>query len=155
AGSWLGALTGARWLLALLLGSMVAIGLGVIANRERSTSNVQPPASEPALPTTSAVEASPRATVELDPAIVIEAGLPRAKPRPAKPAQLDANQALERLDRARAALLAGDARTCLELVEDQRGWPAELDARRVALEIGALCTLGQPERARAKAQAWS
>ncbi|HLT38427.1 MAG TPA: sigma-70 family RNA polymerase sigma factor [Enhygromyxa sp.] len=160
AGSWLGWLTGARWLLALGFGSLVAIGLGLMLGSEvepPATTEVEPPASasEARPPTMTAVETSPRATVELDPAIVIELGSPPGKTRRSRPAQLDASAALDRLDRARAALLAGDPQTCLTLIDDQHGWPTDLDARRVALEIGALCTLDQPERARAKAQAWS
>jgi RNA polymerase sigma factor (sigma-70 family) len=63
-------------------------------------------------------------------------------------------EARDVLARARRALLDGDAATALALVEAPDNWPATLDAHRVALEIGALCTLDRSQQARARAQAW-
>lgn len=67
---------------------------------------------------------------------------------------ISSSEALALLERARAAMKAGDAAAALALIEGQAGWPAALDAHRVALEIGALCRIEQPQRARARAQAW-
>jgi hypothetical protein len=77
---------------------------------------------------------------------------PSAAPE-AAPRDLEA-EAREQLARARRALLDGDATTALALVEAPDNWPATLEAHRVALEIGALCTLDRSEQARARAQAW-
>jgi hypothetical protein len=73
--------------------------------------------------------------------------------RPREPVDPE-TAARERLARARRALLEGDAIAALALVDTSSGWPATLDAHRVALEIGALCRLNRAEQARARADAW-
>jgi RNA polymerase sigma factor (sigma-70 family) len=89
-----------------------------------------------------------------DPApIVVEAKPTRARPTPK--VTNGSSEALALLERARAAMRSGDAAAALAIVEGRYGWPASLDAHRVALEIGALCRLDRPERARTQAQAWS
>lgn len=85
-------------------------------------------------------------------AIVIEAD--RTPAKPAREDSLAWDEALALLERARAAMRSGDAATALSLLDGQERWPAALDAHRVALEIGALCRIGQPQRARERSLAW-
>lgn len=71
-----------------------------------------------------------------------------------RPATQDAmGDALASLASARDALARGDAEACLARLETTR-WPAALEPRKVALELGALCMLGQTDAAEARARAF-
>jgi RNA polymerase sigma factor (sigma-70 family) len=145
-----------RGLVGVALSSSVLVGVAAVGNigeptpHERVVENAgtnhadRSVSSEPNAPETA------DEVMHAEPAIVVQA---RAK-RSAHVPTLDSNAALDRLTLARRALLDGDAATCLSLVAADEAWPPALDARRVALEIGALCELDQPERARARAAAW-
>lgn len=161
-GGWLHWLASARGLITIACGTIAALGLGLLVRGAEPAPIVKPtqaqlaaPARADATPGSTSDDPDPRARAELEPSIVIES-VAQQKPslqRP-RPAQLDSAAALDRLARARQALKAGDAETSLALVSGDKGWPTNLDARRLALEVGALCTLNQPERARASANAW-
>jgi RNA polymerase sigma factor (sigma-70 family) len=137
----------------LALGSAVLIAVVVIAGREPAKTESPEPVRASLVRGAATVdhEEPAPAALEPEPAILVQAR--DTTPAPPRP-RFDTDAALERLTRARQELLDGDALGCLALLEDQRGWPTALDARRVALEIGASCTLGRSERARILAQDW-
>jgi RNA polymerase sigma factor (sigma-70 family) len=159
ASGWLSWLMSARGLLTLTFGSVSLVVLGLALNGDHEPRAPSPVRTTPAAAARDQPTKTPSPLAQLaqddpEPAIMIQAGV---KPRPVRRAEsveLDSSEALDRLTRARAALLAGDAAACLALVQDREAWPTSLDARRVGLEIGALCALEQPERARARAAAW-
>jgi RNA polymerase sigma factor (sigma-70 family) len=156
--AWWSSLRGLVTLGGLTVAGVVAVVVGVQAQpRESSAADrVEAPVKEAERASTSMASAS-QARADDEPApIVIEAGPARAKPRAeSTPAStFDSGEALALLERARAALEAGDAAAALALLDGQPGWSAALDAHRVALEIGALCRMGAAARARARAQAW-
>jgi RNA polymerase sigma factor (sigma-70 family) len=156
----LGALLGVRGLLGLAIGSVALLGVVVVASADS-----EPPAAKMVESSTALgpmagprpIEPSEAATVPIE--IVANAptarsAVQRSSAAPeATPRDLEA-EAREQLARARRALLDGDATAALALVEAPDNWPATLEAHRVALEIGALCTLDRGEQARARAQAW-
>jgi RNA polymerase sigma-70 factor (ECF subfamily) len=87
--------------------------------------------------------------------IVVEAKPTRANDRAHGDASpVSSSEALAIHEQVRAAMKDGDAAAALALIEGQQGWPTALDAHRVALEIGALCRMGESQRARARAHAW-
>ncbi len=164
ASGWWGWASGVRGLLALVIGSVAIVGVAVVVDASTPAKQAEPsrpPASARASPVETIAAVSPIPASEPDDtrAIVIEArSEPRRATRPkatTKPRPRTNTEALDVLERAREAALAGDAAAALALVEGREGWPPVLDARRVALEIGALCTLGRSQQARARAQAWS
>jgi RNA polymerase sigma factor (sigma-70 family) len=144
-----------RGLVSVALSSSVLVGVALVGNMGEPAPQelVVEDASDHADLSGSNEPNAPEATDEViraEPAIVVQA---RSK-RSAHVPTLDSNAALDRLTLARRALLDGDAATCLSLVAADEAWPPALDARRVALEIGALCELDQPQRAQARAAAW-
>lgn len=92
-----------------------------------------------------------------DPTIVVTASVDASPPairRPSSgPDTTDATEALRRLAAARQALLDDDPERGLALLRSTP-WPAELAEQRTALELGALCRIGQPEQARDLAMRW-
>lgn len=160
----LGGLLGARGLVGAVMGSVVLVGAVVVASGSMRGA---------ALP---AREAHVVAVAVLDSSLAATAGPSQAEPSetPTAPIEVRASKstahatrrqptlapadseakAREVLARARRALLDGDATTALALIDAPDDWPATLDVHRVALEIGALCTLDRPQQARARAQAW-
>lgn len=146
------------WALGAVAGVLALIGVvaaGTGDSRARTVSSSEPIAT--VVDSRAVVEPSVEVIEPSEAPIVVEAPLPTTRaqrPRATtEPVDLEAN-ARERLARARRALLDGDAAAALALVEGPDAWPATLDAHRVALEIGALCTLDRPQQARARAQAW-
>lgn len=158
ASGWLSWLASARGLVTLAFGSIAVVGLGLLVSDDEPPQASTPARVEPSATAVrerpTIVDSSPPAQPEPEPAIVIEPAAKRPQAKQPRPAQLDSSAALDRLTRAREALLAGDAEAGLALVEADQAWPTSLDARRVALEVGALCVLDRPEHARAQAQAW-
>lgn len=159
AGAWMSWLTSARGLLTLSFGACSAVGLGWLISEREPTREDEPVRAELAAPAarTPAAELAivdPQPEPEPEPAIVVELDEQRPSRTRPKPIVLDSDVALKRLSHAREALVAGDAAAALALVEGNYEWPATLDIRRVALEVGGLCALDQPERARARAKAW-
>jgi RNA polymerase sigma factor (sigma-70 family) len=151
-----------RGLVSVALSSSVLVGVALVGNigeptpHELVVENASDASAKTRAGTNHADGPVPNApetandVMRAEPAIVVQA---RSK-RSAQVPTLDQNAALDRLTLARRALLEGDAATCLSLVAADEAWPPALDARRVALEIGALCKLDQPERAQARAAAW-
>lgn len=160
ASGWTSWLTSARGLLAVTCGAAVVVGAGLLVS-DRDPAIETTPRAASVLEARPSIAAAPQLAdaeppePEAEPAIVIEldAKKPSVAPR-AEPASLDTAAALDRLDHARQALLAGDAEAALALVQSDIAWPPALDAHRIALEVGTLCNLDQPERARARAEAW-
>lgn len=153
---WLSSLRGLVAIGTLTVAGVVAVVVSVKGQPRESSALEQAEViadqAEPApTPTPTVGEAR---TDDEPAAIVIEAGPVRAKPTNPPAKSISSSEALALLERARAAMKDGDAAAALALIEGQEGWPATLDAHRVALEIGALCRIEQPQRARARAQAW-
>ena len=158
-----GAAIGSLGVFGMVMGSIVLVGAILIvsgSSRGQPASTTEPPTKTIAESSVVREPASTAEPIEPEPPIIVEALEPRAVQRsasnpvnPVNPVDLEA-LARERLARARRALLDGDATTALSLVEASDAWPAKLDAHRVALEIGALCTLDRPQQARARAQTW-
>jgi RNA polymerase sigma factor (sigma-70 family) len=152
----LGWLATRRGLVSVALSSSVLVGVALVGNMAEPTppelvvENAGDGSAKTRAGTDHADLSEPNEPNAPEPAIVVQA---RSK-RSAQVPTLDQNAALDRLTLARRALLEGDAATCLSLVAADEAWPPALDARRVALEIGALCKLDQPERAQARAAAW-
>jgi RNA polymerase sigma factor (sigma-70 family) len=154
---------GARGLLGAMLTSVVVLGAAVVAKGSKpEPSEVVESSSVPGPTSDRRATAPGEAPTE---PIVVEAQMPSSSKTGARLRNPGAGvpqaesrdfeaEAREKLSRARRALLDGDASTALALVEASDGWPAMLDAHRVALEIGALCMLDRSEQARARAQAW-
>ncbi|MFV8754002.1 RNA polymerase sigma factor [Nannocystaceae bacterium ST9] len=165
AGKWLtwggvGALVGVRGLIGVGLTLAIGIGSGVVLHARRGAPDQPAPtkregagASAPA----SVAEARSRepASSEPEPIEVIAASeLPRARASErVEPREDPTRAALATLARARERLAEGEAEACLALLADAK-WPASLEPRKVALELGAMCSLGQVERAREHASAW-
>jgi RNA polymerase sigma factor (sigma-70 family) len=155
AGAW-GWLSSLRGL--AVIGSLTVAGVAVIASVQgppRESRTVDEAASIADAPEPMPIASEARHDDETA-AIVIEAKPARASShgREDLPDPVSSSEALALLERARAAMKDGDAATALALIEGQRGWPAALDAHRIALEIGALCRMGESQRARARAHAW-
>jgi RNA polymerase sigma factor (sigma-70 family) len=157
----LGALLGARALLGAAIGSVVLLGVVVVASgadpEPRAAKVVESSTALGPMARSRPIEPSEAATVPIE----IVANAPAARSTPQRPSAAPEAvsrdfeaEARSQLARARRALLDGDATTALALVEAPDNWPATLEAHRVALEIGALCTLDRSEQARARAQAW-
>jgi hypothetical protein len=137
----------------LTVGGAVAVIASVQA-QPRESPTVDAAASIADEPAPTPVASEERHDDEAE-AIVIEAKPTRAKHgREDIPDRVSSSEALAILEQARAAMKAGDVAVTLALIEGQPGWPAALDAHRVALEIGALCRIGESQRARARAHAW-
>ncbi|MFV8756365.1 RNA polymerase sigma factor [Nannocystaceae bacterium ST9] len=147
----------------LFAGVALAIGVGVGAGLLGQIEGEREPAAEPAQVVSAApiaVEPAVASRAE-EPAIVVESTLAEstlaestlAEGRTKVRSDPDLGQALDTLARARRALLEGDAQLSLELLAERR-WPATLEARRVALEVGALCSLGRSDQARERAHEW-
>ena len=156
ASGWTSWLTSARGLLAVTCGAGVVVGAGLLVSDREPAIEAAPVTASVVEARTSIVAASELVNAEPEPApepaIVINAKPPAA--RRSEPAPLDTAAALDHLDRARQALVEGDAEAALALLESDAAWPPALDAHRIALEVGTLCNLDQPERARARAEAW-
>jgi RNA polymerase sigma factor (sigma-70 family) len=153
---WISSLRGLITVGSLTVAAAVAVIVSVQGQPRESPVLGQAEAI-PAQPERSPTMASEARHDEEPAPIVIEAGPVRGKstrdnPMPAS--SIGSTEALALLERARAAMKRGDAAVALALIEGQQGWPAALDAHRVALEIGALCRIGASQRARARAQAW-
>ena len=121
-------------------------------------------AHTPPAQTSPRAAAEPEGRLESAPPLVVEAndapgstGEPASLPARARtPAASPKGQQLrplDRLARARRALLAGEASEALALVAAQR-WSATLEPRRIALELAALCQLGRQDEAQARSLAW-
>jgi RNA polymerase sigma factor (sigma-70 family) len=160
----LGGLAGARVLAGVVLTLVVGVGTGLIVQAQTSDrSAVEADASPTRNRPTSAVATGigEQANAQPDPdrsepePILVEP-LARAAPRASRPAPIEPTPALDTLARARKALLDGDAEGCLALLthHDHDDWPDALDARRVALEVGALCSLDRVDQARTRANDW-
>lgn len=165
---WLSSLRGLATI-ALLTAVSVAV-VAIVQGQPRESSGLEPVEASSSAPERSSRSSASagEARREHEPApIVIEAG-PKPGDLPVKReassqsrqhnptpiSSISSSEALAVLERARAAMKDGDANAALALIENQAGWPAALDAHRVALEIGALCRIGASQRARARAQAW-
>lgn len=165
-GTGLGAL-GTKLIAGLIFAAASAMAVGIVTRTDPSEAPVHAGASEPntepATPRASAstlAEAPAHAAASAPAADSAMAAKPPAhppsggaapKPAPHKPAQSQQPRALERIADARTALLAHDPARALELVEHRR-FPANLEGRRVALEIAALCQLGRRAEAQQRAQ---
>jgi RNA polymerase sigma factor (sigma-70 family) len=168
AGVW-GWLSSLRGLVAI--GSLTVVGVVVVVASERGQPRESAAVEQgesiadqlKRSPTSTATPSEDRQDDAIAP-IVIEAKPTRANQpvegegathgREDSPDPVSSSEALALLERARAAMKDGDAAAALALLEGQQGWPTALDAHRVALEIGALCRIGESQRARARAQAW-
>jgi RNA polymerase sigma factor (sigma-70 family) len=104
----------------------------------------QPRASAPTrvLPSNDELSEAPR-----EPELAVAPSSPTRSQQPKRPT------ALERIADARAALLANNPARALELIEGRR-FSSNLEGRRIALEVAALCQLDRRARARQRAQAW-
>lgn len=157
-GSSLGWLAGVRGLIGIGLTVVLGTGAAVYASMRAKTpaASIEPSPVRVALNPDTPAQREP-AAVEPEPIleqpILVESKLPTPKPDSRRPANDDTAQALDALARARTALLDGDAQASLDLLAAQR-WPAALEARRVALEVGALCSLGRVTQARTRAHEW-
>lgn len=163
-GVWgfLASLRGLATIAALTIVSMGAVAIVQARQRESAGDGAFEASSRERVSTSTPVSSASEARLDeahapivieapsVAPVVKSESGL-RNKPTVRS---VDSSEALALLERARAAMKAGDAAAALALIEGQAGWPAALDAHRVALEIGALCRIEQPQRARARAQAW-
>lgn len=93
---------------------------------------------------------------DAEPTIVVT-GFADARPpalqRPATKPEADSTEALRQLADARKALLDDQPEQALALLR-ATAWPAELAEPHTALEIGALCRIGQPAQAHDLAERW-
>jgi RNA polymerase sigma factor (sigma-70 family) len=152
----LSVLAGSRGIAAGVLALVVGIGGALVVQaetRERVPSEREPirAAATPSASSSASEPVSVEASEEAEP-IVVESAAPKVQ-RASRATMIDSDEALDTLARARTALLEGDAKACLALLGDDP-WPTALDARRVALEVGALCSLGRVDRARERADEW-
>ena len=171
AGKWwawgsVGAWIGARGLIGVGLSLVLGLGAGLVLHAQRSSSDrAQAPRSAsndsppPRVARSSDAEPIEAAPIEAPPsepaAIVVVAPSPSIAPQPTRTSEVEdpTRAALSTLARARDALAKGDGEACLALL-DAATWPASLEPRKVALELGAMCSLGQVDRAHEHARAW-
>jgi RNA polymerase sigma factor (sigma-70 family) len=146
-GTIIGAL-GSKTIAGLIFAAALA-GAGAIVATGQPTLAPEPPTIAPA----SAPKPHASAPALTNPPV--EAVMPPAAEFPGEPPPPSPKQptALERLADARAALRDAKPAQALELVEGRR-FASDLEGRRVATEVAALCQLDRRDHAQARARAF-
>lgn len=151
-GGLFGAL-GSKLIAGLMFGAAL-IGSGAILAGGRPPNVTEPVVARSVQPPAVVASASPAITRDPPKLEPVEPRPEATEPKPARRRATPPEPSpLERLASARTALLADDPARALASVEGL-AFPPNLEGRRIALEVAALCRLDRQTDAQARARAW-